>query len=209
MALSLRELLDKQRAEREARERVPNASAEPLVQNVAVEGNSSNSAQPLSSALAPSPQPLKRNGLFGRFVPQSAPAPADEKPVASGAASAAREHAEAAPATPAPPQVPLPSYSEDETENLRKNLAFLAANLDEKEVLGQILRTTVRQIQTHPELSAIMIDSDFELIVAAARQSMRYTARRKEEKSDAKAKKQSQKDELKAFLKDQGVDFDF
>ena len=208
MALSLRELLDKQRADREARDQKP---AAPLpATSVPAENRPSVSAQP-EPPQAPSSPPAepKSRGLLSRFGGSNGKAGDAVESVPGNNTTSTRTGHDVVPpqvASPSPAPVASPVLTEDETENLRKNLAFLAANLDEKEVIGQVLRTTVRQIQQHPELNAIMIDSDFDLIVAAARRSMKYTARRKEEKSDAKAKKAGQKAELDQWLKDQGID---
>jgi hypothetical protein len=146
--------------------------------------------------------------------PPARPAVVEEKPVTSSPSGAT--NGQAVPALSQPPQgtgtLPvqqqgLPAtFTEDETETLKKNLAFLAANLDEKEIIGQVLRTTVKQIQEHPELNAVLIDSDFDLIVAAARRSMKFAVRKKEEKSDKRTAKKQGADELAAFLKDNGIE---
>lgn len=232
MALSLRELLEKQRAEREARDQKPAAPLPATSAPVAVPSALSRPEPPQAPSLPPAEQ--KGRGLLSRFggsnvtqgqTPSVAPPSGAEgisntgqkaqtgangtaglrtTDAGQGGSNSGSSGGTNTPTGMAPAVSPV--LSEDETENLRKNLAFLAANLDEKEVIGQVLRTTVRQIQQHPELNAIMIDSDFDLIVAAARRSMKYTARRKEEKSDAKAKKAGQKAELDQWLKDQGID---
>lgn len=209
MALSLRELLDKQRAEREAKEKggdatVQRATSSP-VETVVPVASPTPAPAPQPS---PPPTPPKRS-MFSSLAgvpanvtqsqtPNSAPQVATETPVPRAA--------ETTGTTNGAQSSPGPALTDDETENLRRNLAFLAANLDEKEVIGQVLRTTVRQIQQHPELNAIMIDSDFDLIVQAARRSMKFTARKKEDKANVKATKASKKQELDDWLKDQGIE---
>ena len=214
MGLSLRELLDKQRADREAKEKGGGA-VESVPGNIATSTRTGHdvavpqAASPSPAPAAPTPPPPKRSmfsslsGAPANVTQTETPSPqtqvaAEAKPpngqshVVHGAGSGNSPSS--------------PTLSADETENLRRNLAFLAANLDEKEIIGQVLRTTVRQIQQHPELNAIMIDSDFDLIVQAARRSMKFTARKKEDKADVKATKKSKKDELDSWLKDQGIE---
>lgn len=218
MALSLRELLDKQRADREAKER-GGGGATPVSPVAAIEQPTKPEPPPISHSEnvgnpKPTPAPIKRS-MFSSLAgvpanvtqsqtPSPAPSPVPETPVqrTTGASEAANGTATAS------ASLPGPALTDDETENLRRNLAFLAANLDEKEVIGQVLRTTVRQIQQHPELNAIMIDSDFDLIVQAARRSMKFTARKKEDKANVKASKADKKAELDKWLKDSGIDID-
>lgn len=210
MALSLRELLDKQRADREAKER---GAPIPVPEKPgASHGSGENSTGLPTPQKAPQAPPVKRS-MFSSLAgvpanvtqsqtPSPAPSPVPETPVPRAAEATGTTNGAQNPSSPGP------ALTDDETENLRRNLAFLAANLDEKEVIGQVLRTTVRQIQQHPELNAIMIDSDFDLIVQAARRSMKFTARKKEDKANVKATKASKKQELDDWLKDQGISLD-
>lgn len=216
MALTLRELLDKNRAEREARERAstggqPSHLPAPAQAQDAI---GSQAVAPPGPPTPPAPS-ITGRGLLSRLskgadnANQSTQAPSAPTPVgAETVAPVVQKSVATAHPISTSNGTASPSFTVDETETLKKNLAFLAANLDEPQIVGQILRTTVRQIQAAPELSAIMIDSDFDLIVLGARKAGRYVQRKKEEKSDARTKKQSQKAELEAFLKDSGIDLD-
>lgn len=223
MGITLRELLEKQRAEREAKEKGGDALA------------GYNTVSPTHTApqpvVSPTPTPAvssPKRSLFSNLSgaknenqstqtlgPQAANGTAGKQATPEAVASnSTANHNTASPTNittsaglaPAPIG---PTLTADETENLRKNLAFLAANMDEREILGQVLRTTVDQIRQHPELAAIMIDSDYDLIVAAARKSMKYAVRKKEEKVDKRTAKKDQTAELKEFLKDSGISLDF
>jgi hypothetical protein len=208
MALTLRELLEKQRLEREAKE--AGIPMRPVAQQTELKQALETIAKPGFGETTPKPEPQPReensllarlrksgslngNELYGQSVPVGAPQQ-------TSALNSVPQ-----PGLPIPPS-PSPQYTEDETENLRRNLAFLAANLDEEKVIGQVLRSTVKQIQEHPELNAVMVDSDFDLIVAAARRSMKFAVRKKEDRADGRGKKKAQADELAAFLKDQGIE---
>lgn len=242
MALSLRELLDKQRADREAKEAKEKGggAVESVPRNIVTSTRTGHDVTPVPVASpipahAPQEKPGASHGSgensTGLPTPQKVPQAPPKRSMFSSLAGVPTNVTQSQTPSPAPSPVPeaqpqekspqmvggpvasanrsgpaTPALTDDETENLRRNLAFLAANLDEKEVIGQVLRTTVRQIQQHPELNAIMIDSDFDLIVAAARRSMKFTARKKEDKADAKATKQSKKQELDQWLKDQGIE---
>lgn len=207
MALTLRELLEKQRLEREQREQSSRSEPPPVsvqpARPAAVEEKPVTLSQP-----PPQPAPPEENSLLARLR-KSGSANGTE---ATANVSPSPTFATASPANVsqaqqvAPETKPAPAYTEDETENLRRNLAFLAANMDEEKVIGQVLRSTVKQIQEHPELNAIMIDSDFDLIVAAARRSMKFAVRKKEDRAEGRGKKKAQADELAAFLKDQGIE---
>lgn len=219
MPLTLRELLDKQRAEREAREKGGDALArtvttiEPVVQV----------ASP-TPALAPQP-PKPKLGLFGSLsgggnATQSSPqtntqaqigmqtAPGNQSGAQANSANGAQNHLNAgnSQGTQISP-VPTPTFTVDETEQLRQNLAFLAANLDEAAILPQVLRTTVNQIRQHPELNAVLVNDDFDLIIAAAKRSTKYAQRKKEDKTETRGKRQNAKVELDQFLKDQGIEW--
>lgn len=232
MPLTLRELLDRQRAEREAREGMAQGLMKPettigktFVAEIKTPPEEKNFASgfvrdqynmPVKDMHVPvptQPPPKPKLGLFGSLsgggnANQSTPSVSQETQV--GTAQIVQSSASTiGHSNGTQNQAPTPTLTPDETATLRQNLAFLAANLDEAPILGQVLRTTVKQIQDHPELNAVLVDADFDLIVAAARRSMKYAVRKKEDKSDAKTKKQSQKAELEAWLKDSGIDLNF
>lgn len=198
MALSLREVLELQRRQREEKE-AASAPFAPSSPSAPLQPSPSVSAIPVSKAppVAPAPATPTGRGLLSRLQAQPQPQqiiPEQAKP--NGAIAPTVQKVEQ----------PAPVFAVDETEQLKKNLAFLAANMDEKELLGQILRTTVRQLQEHPELSSIVIDTDYDLIVAAARRSMKFATRKKEDRVEKAGKKTQDKNELDAWLKDQGIE---
>lgn len=207
MGMTLREILDLQRRQREETEQ------------------SGASGATAATSVAVTEQPTKPNphtngemgGLLARLrgtvdnvVNQTNPVPvgirSNNRSDGSGSSTELRQGADDKAVENGKITQPSPVFTEAETDTLRKNLAFLAANMEEKEVLGQVLRTTVRQIQQHPELSAIMIDNDYDLIVAAARRTTKYVQRKKEEGTEKRGKKAQEKEELDRWLKDQGIE---
>jgi hypothetical protein len=203
MALTLKDMIELQRRQREERVQAPAAPPKPAPPTVASLQPVSPPVEPRAAASEdvrqPAPQP-QVSGLMARLqkangasaavaqshLPTTRPAIVEEKPVISPS--------------------PNGTYTADETETLKKNLAFLAANMEEASVIGQVLRGTVKQLQEHPELSSIMIDSDFDLIVAAARRSMKFAVRKKDDRTEKGMKKRSDADELTKWMKDAGFE---
>jgi len=112
---------------------------------------------------------------------------------------APRQEQQNAPQPEGAPVVPV------EMEKLRGNLDYLAANIEQKELVGQVVRTIAIQLKESPELEAHMNDGDFNLIIRGLRRAFNVAARNKSEKKEFKRKADKEVDELSGLLGDLGI----
>lgn len=92
-------------------------------------------------------------------------------------------------------------------EELKRNLAYLANNIENKEMVGQVVRTIASQLKNSPELCPGMTNADVNLVVRGARMAYQVAATRKQEKADVKKSKSKDTEALDAFFKDAGINF--
>lgn len=92
---------------------------------------------------------------------------------------------------------------------LRENLKFLAENIEQKDLVGQVVRTIAVQLKSNPAIAEGMIDSDFDLVVRGLRKAYMIAARNKTEKRVKTAAKNSELDEINNMFKAAGVNLDF
>lgn len=92
-----------------------------------------------------------------------------------------------------------------DTESLRRNLEYLANNIDQKELVKDIVRTIAVQIKENPGLMAHMAHADMDLMVRGLRRSYAIVARKKSEVRENKSAKSAVENELAAAFKDAGL----
>lgn len=92
-----------------------------------------------------------------------------------------------------------------DTAALRANLKYLADNIEQKELVGQIVRTIAVQLKQNPELTPLMTDGDVDLMVRGLRRSFAIVARKKSEDREKKAGKDKGTNELMAAFRDAGL----
>lgn len=93
-----------------------------------------------------------------------------------------------------------------DTTALRTNLDYLANNIENKELVGQVVRTIAVQLKNSPELGPYMSHADMNLIVRGARAAFATQARKKSAAKDEKEKKKGQSDDVMAMFKAAGLD---
>lgn len=92
-------------------------------------------------------------------------------------------------------------------EELKKNLAYLANNIENPALVGQVVRTIAQQIANSPQLCPHMTRGEVNLMVRGLRMSYQVAAMKKQEKVDSKAAKSKGTAELGQMFKDAGIDF--
>ena len=101
------------------------------------------------------------------------------------------------------PAVSIPEVAGELPEGvieLKKNIAFLSANIEQKELVGQVVRTILVQLRRNPQFSTHMVDTDFDVITRGFRRSAVIAARKKTEKREATAAKKKDKSEFSDFM---------
>jgi len=91
---------------------------------------------------------------------------------------------------------------------LKKNIAFLSANIEQKELVGQVVRTILVQLRRNPQFSTHMVDTDFDVITRGFRRSAVIAARKKTEKREATAAKKKDKSEFSDFMETSNFSMD-
>lgn len=99
----------------------------------------------------------------------------------------------------------FPAGPSADIAQLRANLDYLAANIDQRELVGQVVRTIAVQLKSNPVLGEGMVDADFDLLIRGLRKSYMVAARNKSEKRVAKAAKSADADEIGDMMKDLGI----
>ena len=89
-------------------------------------------------------------------------------------------------------------------EDLRQNLAFLAANIENKDLVKQAVRTVAGMLAANPQFSTQMPmqRSDFNLLVKGVRRSYEMAARKKAQRQETRQKSEADQDEVMRLLKD-------
>lgn len=103
----------------------------------------------------------------------------------------------------APP--PKADLSDAGIAELRRNLDFLANNIEQPALVGQVVRNIAQQLQDNPQFSSSMVNADFDLIVRGLRKAFNTAARKK---SEGQAKRKASDEETSEFLsmlKDVGI----
>jgi hypothetical protein len=93
-----------------------------------------------------------------------------------------------------------------DVEELRRNLDYLANNIEQKELVGQVVRTIATQLHKNTSLQKFMRDSDVDLVVRAVRSSYQIAARKKTEKAESKKTNTAQMTQLQDAMKELGLD---
>lgn len=91
-----------------------------------------------------------------------------------------------------------------DVESLRKNLEYLALNIEQKELVGNVVRTIAMQLRSQPELIPYMKEADVDLVVRGLRRSYNVAVRVKTEKAEKKGKSTALDVELAGVMKDIG-----
>lgn len=91
-------------------------------------------------------------------------------------------------------------------EELKRNLAYLANHIENKDLVGGVIRTIGQQLKNSPELTPMMTNADVNLVVRGFRMAYQIAAMKKQEKVDNRKAKSKDDDALGAFLRDAGLD---
>lgn len=91
-----------------------------------------------------------------------------------------------------------------DVESLRRNLDYLANNIEQKELVGQVVRTIATQLKNAPELVPFMRDQDVDLVVKGLRRAFNVAARKKTETKEKKTKATGMEVDLMQSFKDAG-----
>lgn len=92
-----------------------------------------------------------------------------------------------------------------DVDTLRRNLEYLANNIEQVELVGQIVRTIAVQLRQNPALSSYMKDEDVNLVVRGLRRSYNIAMRRRVEKVEKKSNKSALDNELADAFKNLGI----
>ena len=90
---------------------------------------------------------------------------------------------------------------------LKSNLEYLAANIENGPLVKDIVRTIATQVAQHPEIAKHMTRGEVNLMVRGLRSSYQVAAMNKQEKVDKKKKTDKGVDEIAQFMKDSGFSF--
>lgn len=190
---SLRELLDKQAAEKAAQ--VPPARLPPVETKPAVPN-----------------EPPKKRSVLDRIGGGGSPEyTGTQMPVMKTSIPDLEAALAAGPAQTIIVTVPAPKQDlpQSSIEELRKNLDYLAENIDQKNLVGQVVRTIGTQLYENPQFSSCMKDTDFDLLVRGLRSSYKMAARRRVELGEKREEKREDVLELESMMKDLGVSLKF
>lgn len=88
---------------------------------------------------------------------------------------------------------------------LRGHLSFLAANITQKELVAQVVRTIAVQLQKTPELVGKMSEADVDLVVRGLRYAYSIAARKKAEIKETKSKNKADTSDLHKAFADNGL----
>lgn len=77
---------------------------------------------------------------------------------------------------------------------LRADLEFLKANIENKEQIGAIVRQIYLQLRNRPALSTVLLDEDYETLTRGLKRAYSYQAMNKTVKRENKNKKEKLKD---------------
>lgn len=92
-----------------------------------------------------------------------------------------------------------------DVESLRNDLTYLANNIEQREIVGQVVRKIAQQLRQTPELTPYMTDADMDLMVRGLRSAYSIAARKKTEKADTKKKGSALDNELAGALAGLGL----
>lgn len=92
-------------------------------------------------------------------------------------------------------------------EELKRNLAYLANNIENKDLVADVIRTIAVQIKNYPELFPHMTRGDVNLMVRGLRMAYQTAAMKKQEKKSSVKKNDAAVMEISQMMKDAGIDF--
>lgn len=92
-------------------------------------------------------------------------------------------------------------------EELKRNLAYLANNIENKDLVADVVRTIAVQIKNYPELFPHMTRGDVNLMVRGLRMAYQIAAMKKQEKKSSVKKNDAAVMEISQMMKDAGIDF--
>lgn len=95
-----------------------------------------------------------------------------------------------------------------DVEALRADLTYLANNIEQKEIVGQIVRKIAQQLRQSPELTPYMKDADVDLLVRGLRSSYAVAAIKRTEKKETGKVKSAMDNELAGAFAAAGLSLD-
>lgn len=197
MVLSLRERLDAEKAKKEAEAR---AAVAPKIPTGAV----APSTPARIAAQAPPPQkPVGRlAALLKKSTVPAGPAkvtvPAPPKPVIGGASVPAKA------TVPEPPPPPVADLADADLASFRAQLKYLEENIEQKELIGQVVRNIMQMWRRNPQFSSSISDADEDIVARGFMRAFNVAARRKTEDQGKKTAKKATISELDELMKGAG-----
>jgi hypothetical protein len=204
--MSLRALLDAKAAEKAKQE--ANLPIPPVPGKMTIPDL--GRPPPIETAVEVKTEPEKPKGFSSRLGAAIA-AVKSSSPIAKSTAPKdpylAGIQAKAAPPAPVdiaakPPEFTGPMANMDK---IRENLQFLANNIEQKELVGDVVRTIAVQLQQNPVLGDHLSDGDIDLIVRGLRRAFQTASRVKTEKRYQAKARNEQVDEIGDIMKGLGL----
>lgn len=169
-------------------------------------------AKAVASALPPSPSvsaPMKVettkavSGRLAGLIKKTVPA----TPVAAPAPTRVIQPAATTPATAvaaAPPEPPKQDLSEAELTEFKRQLAYLEANIEQKELIGQVVRSIMMMWRKNPQFSSSMTNAEEDIVCRGFMRAFNVAARRKTEEQGKKTAKKATVSELDELMRGAG-----
>lgn len=152
-----------------------------------------NASQHVAGSNSTSAQTLK---VGGSILPQKEQEQKTSAPAENGAEKSASQTADAQ----------KTNDGAIDPSELKRNLEYLANNITQKELVGQIIRTIAIQLRQNPQLTPFMTDADVDLVVRGIRAAYEIAARKRAEKSETKRKSTKLDIDIGEMLKSGGLD---
>lgn len=92
-----------------------------------------------------------------------------------------------------------------DVETLRKDLNFLALNIEQVDLVRQVVQKIAITLRKNPALASYMKDADVDLIVRGLRRSYNIAVRKKEDKKEGKMKKKGVELDIDAAFSQMGI----
>lgn len=87
-------------------------------------------------------------------------------------------------------------------QQFHENLELLKASLGDPAMLGQMIRAVFAEVKEHPELHAVMTESDFNLIAEAAREATGFKIAEKLERKGKRGAGSKLRDDFEQLARD-------
>lgn len=155
------------------------------------------------AAPKPPPEPVKTEtpkpagGRLAGLIKKTAP-PATTRVIQPAATTPA-------PAVIAgPPEPPKQDLPDAELDHFKKQLKYLEENIEQKELIGQVVRSIMMMWRKNPQFSSSMTNAEEDIVCRGFMRAFNVAARRKTEEQGKKTAKKATVSELDELMKDAG-----